>query len=295
MGHDASERTVSGSCLCRGVRFELTPPFPQASYCHCEYCRKHSGNFGSIAVEVPREHMRLLAGEELLEPFRLAPGLTIRVFCRRCGSPIYGTDEPESETVWVRLGALDADPGVRLSRHTGVDSAPAWLPVPDDGLPRFPQRADGRPYPIVASSPRPASEEGLIPASCLCGDVRLELEPPFLMASYCHCEHCRKHSGNFGSGSIDVPRKQMRILSGEELLGRFQPAPGLAVKVFCTRCGSSLYGTDEPESETVWVRIGALDADPGLRPSRHVFVRSAPAWLPVPEDGLPSYETWPPT
>jgi hypothetical protein len=86
------------------------------------------------------------------------------------------------------------------------------------------------------------NESDVIPASCLCGGVRLELTPPFLLASYCHCEHCRKHLGNFGSASIEVPIGQMRLLSGEELLGRWQPAPGLAVKVFCTRCGSSLYG-----------------------------------------------------
>ena len=49
-------------------------------------------------------------------------------------------NEPESETVWVRMGVLDADPGLRPSRHTWVDSAPAWLPIPEDGLPRYGRR-----------------------------------------------------------------------------------------------------------------------------------------------------------
>jgi hypothetical protein len=291
----AESEIVPISCLCGGVRMELTPPFSIASSCHCEHCRKHSGSFGSIAMEVPREQLNLVSGEELLESFRLGPGTTIRVFCRRCGAPVYGMDEPESETVWVRMGALDGDPGVRPSRRTGVGSAPSWLPVPDDGLPRFAQRADGRPYPVRPSAPaRADSEPGTIPASCLCGDVLLELEPPFVMASYCHCEHCRKHSGHFGSVSLDVPRSQMRITSGEARLGRWQPAPGLAVKVFCTCCGSSLYGTKEPEGENVWVRMGVLDADPELRPSRHVWVDSAPSWLPVPDDDLPRFSNWPP-
>jgi hypothetical protein len=51
--------------------------------------------------------------------------------------------------------------------------------------------------------------------------VRFELEPPFELASWCHCEHCRKHSGNFGSASIEVPVEQLRLLSGEELPGRW--------------------------------------------------------------------------
>jgi hypothetical protein len=129
----------------------------------------------------------------------------------------------------------------------------------------------------------------IIPASCLCGGVQLELTPPFLAASSCHCGNCRKHSGHLGSLAMEVPKAQLRLLSGEELIEHFQPAPGLAIRFFCRRCGSSLYGMNDLESETVWVRLGVLDADPGVRPSRHTWVDSAPAWLPVPEDGLPRY------
>ena len=71
------------------------------------------------------------------------------------------------------------------------------------------------------------------------------------------------------------------------LLGRVQPALGLAVKIFCKRYGSSLFGTREPESETIWVRMG-------VRPGQHVWVSSAPAWFPVPEDGLLRFESWSP-
>ena len=132
-------------------------------------------------------------------------------------------------------------------------------------------------------------EHNPVPGSCLCGGVGLELSPPFLQASCCHCENCRKHSGHLGSLAMEVPKAQMRFLSGEELIDHFQPAPGLAIRFFCRRCGSSLYGMNEPDSETVWVRMGVLDADPGLRPSRRTWVDSAPTWLPVPEDGLPRY------
>jgi hypothetical protein len=36
-------RLVRGSCLCNGVRFELTAPFARANHCHCSRCRKESG------------------------------------------------------------------------------------------------------------------------------------------------------------------------------------------------------------------------------------------------------------
>ena len=38
----------------------------------------------------------------------------------------------------VRMSAFDGDPGVRPGWHAHVDSAAAWEPIPDDGLPRDP-------------------------------------------------------------------------------------------------------------------------------------------------------------
>ncbi len=39
----------------------------------------------------------------------------------------------------VRLGAFDGDPGIRPQNRQFVDYAAAWEPLPDDGLPRFPE------------------------------------------------------------------------------------------------------------------------------------------------------------
>ncbi len=63
-------------------------------------------------------------------------GFGTKVFCRSCGSSLFGGDWPNGE-VGVRFGALDADPGLRPSQHRHVESAAPWLDVPDDGLPRF--------------------------------------------------------------------------------------------------------------------------------------------------------------
>ena len=42
------------------------------------------------------------------------------------------------------------------------------------------------------------------------------------------------------------------------------------------------------------VRLGAMDDDPGVRPSRHSFVDSRAAWDELPDDGLPRYPAMPP-
>lgn len=135
---------MRGSCLCGGVRFEATPPFLRAHHCHCSRCRKHSGAFGLTIGRVPRRSFRLLAGEELLRVYRPADDAAVKVFCQVCGSSLFGGHWPEGEEVSVRLGALDADPGIRPQHHSYVESRAAWEELPDDGLPKYPAAPPGR-------------------------------------------------------------------------------------------------------------------------------------------------------
>ena len=60
-------------------------------------------------------------------------------FCGECGGHVYG-GTPGGPFVVVRLGALDGDPGIRPEWRQWLESAPAWEPIPDDGLPRFQRR-----------------------------------------------------------------------------------------------------------------------------------------------------------
>src|SRR5205814_1128288 len=81
-----------------------------------------------------------------------------------------------------------------------------------------------------------------IRGSCLCGGVRFEVDPPFLQASHCHCDRCRKHSGAGVCTQTRVLKEQFRLLQGEELVKVYGKGEG-AVKAFCTNCGSSLFGS----------------------------------------------------
>jgi hypothetical protein len=125
--------------------------------------------------------------------------------------------------------------------------------------------------------------------SCLCGGVRFEVEPPFRRANHCHCSLCRKHSGTFGLTQGRVPRERFHLLEGAELLRVFRPGGGVAVKVFCSVCGSSLFGGHWPDGDEVSVRLGSLDGDPEIRPQYHSWVDSCAPWDELPEDGLPRY------
>ncbi|HEX7940375.1 MAG TPA: GFA family protein [Gemmatimonadaceae bacterium] len=137
MSEPSPEHPLSGSCLCGGVRFEVTAPFLWANHCHCSRCRKHSGAFGGTQGRVPRHGFRLLAGEELIRVWRPDDDGRVKAFCGECGSSLFGGDWPDGEEVAIRLGALDGDPVVRPEFHTFVGSAAPWERIPYDGLPRY--------------------------------------------------------------------------------------------------------------------------------------------------------------
>ena len=127
---------VRGSCLCRGVRFEVTPPFIRANHCHCSRCRKHSGTAVCTQARVWREQFRLLAGEELIRVYGRGEG-AVKAFCVVCGSSLFGGDWPEGRQVSIRLGAFDDDPGIAPQFHTFVGSKAPWDVITDD-LPQYP-------------------------------------------------------------------------------------------------------------------------------------------------------------
>jgi hypothetical protein len=78
------------------------------------------------------------------------------------------------------------------------------------------------------------------------------------------------------------------IVDGAEAIRTWRPADGQP-KSFCEHCGGHLFSGDPDIGPMVGVRLGAVDGDPGIRPAWHMWVSSAPAWAPIPEDGLPRF------
>jgi hypothetical protein len=124
---------------------------------------------------------------------------------------------------------------------------------------------------------------------CGCGAVRFEVTAPLQTANYCHCTRCQRRSGTAASANALVQPGSFRILQGEESLRAWRPAGGFE-KWFCGECGSALYSCDPNDREHVAVRLGAIDGDPGIRPSVRQFVAYAAAWEAIPDDGLPRHE-----
>jgi hypothetical protein len=134
--------STTGGCLCGRVRFALSRPAPAAGYCHCTRCQKRTGSGSSVQARIDGTTFSLTRGEEYVRAWRAPEGGFAKAFCGECGSHLFSRNPDDPSEMSVRLGAFDADPGVRPSWHAYVDYAPPWEPVPDDGLERH---AEGRP------------------------------------------------------------------------------------------------------------------------------------------------------
>jgi hypothetical protein len=130
---------LTGGCLCGGVRFEVDEPPISASYCHCTRCQRRTGTAASVQARIVPGSLRIVSGEELVRAFEPEDGFP-KEFCSACGSALWSRNPDNPDALSVRMGAFDEDPGIRPSYRQYVAYAAQWEPIPDDGLPRFPER-----------------------------------------------------------------------------------------------------------------------------------------------------------
>lgn len=131
----------AGSCLCGNVRYEIDGELSDFGHCHCRSCRKASGSAFGANAGVDRSAFRLLSGADTLREFESSPG-KLRVFCARCGSPIYASLTKSPDVLRIRLGSLDTPLAARARAHTFVSDKADWEDIDAfSSLPQFPEWA----------------------------------------------------------------------------------------------------------------------------------------------------------
>ncbi len=131
---------LTGGCLCGRVRFEVTEPLVTAGYCHCTRCRRRTGTAAALSAVAAPGSLRVVAGEESIGAYDPGDGGFLKVFCSACGGALWARHPTDPDRLSVRMGAFDGDPGIRPSYRQFVAYAAPWEPIPDDGLPRYPER-----------------------------------------------------------------------------------------------------------------------------------------------------------
>ena len=253
-------------------------------------CRKAHGAPFATYVSAPLSGFRWLAGEDCISKYRTSSGGT-RSFCGTCGS-VTPSIMSEMDLVACPAGNLDGELGIKPQSHWFAGSKASWYEI-TDSLPQyeaFPPEFGGRPG---ESRPRVEEKPGVIQGSCLCGEIAFEIEGVPQRLMYCHCSRCRRaRSAAHGSNMFFDPR-QIRWLRGEALVKYFKdPSARFFSTAFCEKCGSGAPRVNF-ERQVAYVPAGALDTDPGIKPTARIFVGSKASWVDI-TDSVPQFAELPP-
>ncbi|MDX8399116.1 MAG: GFA family protein [Gallionellaceae bacterium] len=126
---------LHGSCLCGGVKYDISGDLSGALNCHCSMCRKAHGAAFRSRASVNASDFKWVQGEELVTYFESSPG-NHRGFCRVCGSPLLSRFDQDTSVFGLALGALDDDPQLKPILHAFVANKAPWHDISDQ-LPQF--------------------------------------------------------------------------------------------------------------------------------------------------------------
>jgi len=93
--------------------------------------------------------------------------------------------------------------------------------------------------------------------SCHCGAVRFEAEAPsHLRVFRCNCSICRKKQNNH----FIIPKRQFKLLSGQDYLTTYTFNTGQAQHLFCRQCGVQSFYSPRSNPDCYGVMPHCIDS-----------------------------------
>jgi hypothetical protein len=106
----------------------------------------------------------------------------------------------------------------------------------------------------VEPAREPADEQpDRVPAQCLCGSVRLDIQYPAFWAWHDHSRASRLAHGAAYATYVGTWRKRFRILKGRRTIARYEDETTGNTRAFCSRCGTPVYY--ERKQSPKWINI----------------------------------------
>ena len=135
---------LTGQCLCGGCRYEIDGDPVIVANCHCQDCQRVSGAGHTTGAMFAEAGVRLTGSPARYELTSDAGNTVTRLFCGRCGSPLFGMNTGMPGFMTVTMGTLDSSddlaPQVAIFTRTrrqwdpadpavqAYDAQPGWKP-----------------------------------------------------------------------------------------------------------------------------------------------------------------------
>ena len=111
---------------------------------------------------------------------------------------------------------------------------------------------------------------------CRCGEVRLRVTKPPLLAGACHCTGCQKMTGSAFSLTLTVPSDGFAVTAGAPVRGGL--GTGISHHMHCPKCLSWVFTTAEGFDWFVNVRATTLDEHGWFAPYVELWTSEMLPW-----------------
>lgn len=115
---------------------------------------------------------------------------------------------------------------------------------------------------------------------CRCGQVRLRITAPPLLAMACHCTGCQRMSASAFSLSLAIPAPGFEVVSGEPVVGGLHGEE--SHHFFCPHCKSWMFTRTEGMDYFVNLRATMLDRHEWVAPFAETWTDEKLPWATTP-------------
>ena len=118
-------QTLTGSCLCGLVTFEVQDEFDLFQLCHCTQCQKTTGSAHASNLFTAPGNITWLAGQDEIVRYDVEGRSISNVFCRNCGSRVPYLSL-SGETLVVPAGSLNGTPTIKPQANIFWPERAGW-------------------------------------------------------------------------------------------------------------------------------------------------------------------------
>jgi hypothetical protein len=141
----------------------------------------------------------------------------------------------------------------------------------------------------LAVPPCSIKRASMMTGGCLCGAVRYEANGDPTFSVLCYCRDCQRASGTGHVPVMGIPRVRVTITGNTGRYGVRGGSGEMAVRHFCTTCGSLLFGMAEDEEGDMSIYIGTLDDPSVFKPTAAIYTQCRLNW-DRPIEGLKTFK-----
>jgi hypothetical protein len=127
--------TLTGQCLCGGVRFEVRPPTKWCAHCHCTMCQRAQG--AAFVTWVGTDQDQVAIRGDTLAWYASSAGAE-RGFCSHCGSPLFFRSVHWPGELHITRASFSNGMDREPQGHVFYESHVSWCQLADS-LPKNPR------------------------------------------------------------------------------------------------------------------------------------------------------------